>query len=531
LEAVGINAVVFQIRPECDALYPSTIEPWSYWLTGAQGVAPSAPFDPLQFAIDEAHKRGMELHAWFNPYRAERVAGAYPLAPNHVAVLHPDWVIQMGTYRFLNPGIRSVRDYTASVIADVVRRYEIEGAHMDDYFYQDGITTQDAATFQAEPRGFTNIGDWRRDNVNLLIRQVYDSIKAIRPNVKWGISPRGIWKNGVPAGIVGADNYNVIYCDAVAWLQGQYIDYIAPQLYWPFGGGQDYGKLMPWWSSVRNGRDLYVGQAAYRIADASNWGASELPNQIRLNRTNSYAQGSIFFRANMGLRDNPKGFADSLRNDLYKYPALKPIMTWKEMTPPNPPVNLTITKFSSTALLTWTAPSAAGDGEGASYHAVYRSTSRPIDINDARNLVSVQATTTYMETSLPAGSLTYYYAVTALDKLQNESVLSNLVGIDANGVVGIEEQPTVIASFQLRQNYPNPFNPSTIISFRLASEQKVALRVYDILGREIRALADGVLGPGEHQYQFDGSGLSSGVYIYRLIAGNFVESRKMQLLR
>jgi uncharacterized lipoprotein YddW (UPF0748 family) len=531
LEAVGINAVIFQVRPECDALYFSLTEPWSYWLTGEQGKAPVSPFDPLEFAIIESHKRSMELHAWFNPYRAERSAGSYTLAANHVAVLHPEWVIQMGTYRFLNPGMRSVRDYTASVIADVVRRYEIDGAHMDDYFYQDGISTQDAATFQAEPRGFTTIGDWRRDNVNLLIKQVYDSVKAIKPNVKWGISPRGIWKNGVPTGIIGNDNYSVIFCDAVAWLQGKYIDYIAPQLYWPFGGGQDYGKLMPWWSSVRNGRDLYVGQAPYRIVDGSNWGPSELPNQVRLNRTNSYAQGSIFFRANMGLTDNPKGFADSLRNDLYKYPALKPIMTWKEMTPPNPPVNLTITKFSATALLTWTAPGVAPDGEGASYYAVYRSMSRPIDIDDARNLVYVGTNLKYDETSLPIGSNVSYYAVTALDKLQNESVLSNLVGIDANGVVGIEEQPTVIAGFQLRQNYPNPFNPSTIISFRLASEQSVALRVYDILGREIRALADGVLGPGEHQYQFDGSGLSSGVYIYRLIAGSFVESRKMQLLR
>jgi len=533
LKAVGINAVVFQIRPECDALYFSLIEPWSYWLTGEQGKAPVSPFDPLEFAIIESHKRGMELHAWFNPYRAERIAGSYPLAANHVAVLHPDWVIQMGTYRFLNPGMRSVRDYTASVIADVARRYDIDGAHMDDYFYQDGITTQDAATFQAEPRGFTNIGDWRRDNVNLLIRQVYDSVKAIRPNVKWGISPRGIWRPNNPPGITGSDNYNAIYCDALAWLQGQYIDYINPQLYWPFGGGQDYGKLMPWWSQQRNGRHLYVGHAPYRIHPPApnDWSASELPNQIRLNRVNSYAQGSVFFRARLGVLDNPKGFADSLKNDLYKYPALRPIMTWKETTPPNAPVNLTITPFQTTALLTWTAPGVASDGEGASYYAVYRSTTRPIDINDARNLVSIQTGMSYSETSLPTGGITYYYAVTALDKLHNESTFSNLVAINASGVVGVEERAAVVAQFQLRQNYPNPFNPSTIISFRLASEQKVALRVYDILGREIRALADEILGPGEHQYQFDGSGLSSGVYIYRLIAGNFVESRKMQLLR
>jgi len=531
LKAVGINAVVFQIRSECDALYPSNIEPWSYWLTGQQGKAPVSPFDPLQFAIDESHRRGMELHAWFNPYRAERIAGNYPLAANHVTVVHPDWVIQMGTYRFLNPGMQVVRDYTARVIADVVRRYDIDGAHMDDYFYQDGITNQDSFTFQSESRGITTIGDWRRDNVNLLIRQVYDSIKTIKPSVKWGISPRGIWKNGVPSGIVGADNYNVIYCDAVAWLQGKYIDYIAPQLYWPFGGGQDYAKLMPWWSSVRNERHLYIGQAPYRIADVSNWGASELPNQLRLNRTNSYAQGSIFFRAKMGLLDNPKGFADSLKNNLYKYPALRPLMSWKEAIPPNAPTSLAIARFSSSASVSWTAPSPAMDGGVAEQYAVYRSTSLPIQFDDARSIVAVQGSTSYIEQPLPPPGVTYYYGVTALDRLQNESSVSNIMGLTSAGVVSVEQASQIPKEFVLHQNYPNPFNPTTIIAFHLPIEQKVSLRVYDLLGREIRVLADGMLSAGDHCSQFDGSGLASGVYVYRLIAGTHVESRKMQLMK
>ena len=537
LKAVGVNSVVFQVRPECDALYPSTIEPWSYWLTGQQGRAPASPFDPLQFALDEAHKRGMELHAWFNPYRVERSAGNYALASNHVAVQHPDWVITMGTYRFLNPGMLVVRDHTARVIADVVRRYDIDGAHMDDYFYQDGITNQDSFTFQSEPRGFTNLGDWRRDNVNLLIRQVYDSIKAIKPNVKWGISPRGIWKNGVPTGIVGNDNYNTIYCDAVAWMQGQYIDYITPQLYWPFGGGQDYGKLMPWWSSVRNGRHLYVGQGSYRIvASQGDWGASELPNQLRLNRTNSQAQGSIFFRAKVGFLDNPKGLADSLKRDFYKYPALRPLMSWKENIPPNAPGGLTLAKFSSFATLTWKAPVPASDGGVADQYVLYRSTTMPIQTDDARNILAIQTGTSYIEQSLPPSGVTYYYGVTAVDRLQNESPLSNVMGLTSSGVVAVEPQEMMPKEFVLHQNYPNPFNPSTAISFQLAAVSFVTLKVYDVLGREVVTLVDGIRNAGSHTAQWNASGLSSGMYICRLTATDgakkqLVMSKKMLLVK
>jgi len=532
LKAAGINAVVFQVRSECDAMYPSDIEPWSYWLTGKQGSAPILPFDPLQFALQEAHARGMEIHAWFNPYRVERSAGNYPLAPNNVGVVHPDWVIQMGTYRFLNPGLRSVRDHTARVISDVVRRYDVDGAHMDDYFYEAGIGKQDTATFSADPRGFTNIGDWRRDNVNLLIKQVYDSILAIRPRVKWGISPRGIWRNGVPTGIIGSDNYNVIYCDATAWLNGQYIDYIAPQLYWPFGGNQDYAKLMPWWSSVKNGRHLYVGHAPYRIATSQgDWGPSELPNQIRLNRINSQAQGSIQFRARFGVLDNLKGFSDSLKTDLYRYPALRPIMAWKETTPPNAPTGLTITKLTSSAVISWTAPMIASDGEPASQYAVYRSSTLPINFNDPRNILAVQSNTSYIDQPLPSQGITYYYAVTGLDRLHNESPSSNIMGVTSSGVVGIEAERNVIASYRLHQNFPNPFNPATVIRFQLPEEQRVTIRVYDILGREVRMLVDGMRGAGEHQVLFDATGLPTGVYIYRLVTGEFVESRKMQLVR
>ncbi|HMB92728.1 MAG TPA: family 10 glycosylhydrolase, partial [Rhodothermales bacterium] len=228
LKESGINAVLFQVRSEADAMYASEIEPWSYWLTGEQGVAPDPFYDPLAFAIEEAHKRGMELHAWFNPYRAVRGSG-YPNAPSHVSVEHPEWILTLGGLQVLDPGLPDVRDHNARVIADVARRYDIDGVHFDDYFYPyppNQITNEDDATFAAHNRGFTNRGAWRRDNVNLFVAQVYDSLQVIRPSASFGISPFGIWKNGVPSGITGLDAYNVIYGDAVAWLDAQIIDYV-----------------------------------------------------------------------------------------------------------------------------------------------------------------------------------------------------------------------------------------------------------------------------------------------------------------
>ena len=197
LAAAGFNAVMFQIRSESDAMYDSPYEPWSYWLTGQQGRSPSPYYDPLAFVVAEAHKRGLEVHAWLNPYRVERAAGNYPTDAKHVSKQHPEWVLQIGTIRILNPGLQAVRDYVAKVVGDVVRRYDVDGAHMDDYFYTEGITTQDAAAYAADARGLS-LGDWRRDNVNRLVKQIDDTINAIKPNVRWGMSPAGTWKDGVP---------------------------------------------------------------------------------------------------------------------------------------------------------------------------------------------------------------------------------------------------------------------------------------------------------------------------------------------
>ncbi len=443
LKALGINAVIFQVRDECDALYNSPYEPWSYWLTGQQGKAPSPFYDPLQFAVQEAHKRGMEIHAWFNPYRAVNKIGTYTLAANHVAVQHPDWIVTYGNIDVLNPGLPQVRDYIAKIISDVVRRYDIDGVHFDDYFYPypDGIHTfNDSAAFQQYPNGFSNLSDWRRNNVNLLIKEVDDSIKAIKPYVKFGISPFGIWKNNVPAGITGLSSYNDLYADCMFWLRNHYIDYITPQLYWKLGGKQDYNALMNWYadSAEAYGRDFYPGEAAYQI---NNWTASEMPNHLRLDRSNPYCKGNIYFRALVGLLDNERGFADTLKNNFYQYYALSPVMKWIDSVAPNPVQNLTFDRIPGTgsAGLIWSSPSKAVDGDTAVKYVIYKFSNNHIqqsDIDQASNIYDV----TGLQTELLNGNSQYtplYFGVTSLDHTSNESSISNLIEINPPGVVSL----------------------------------------------------------------------------------------------
>ncbi len=438
LKEIGFNAVIFQIRSECDAMYKSNFEPWSYWLTGLQGKAPNPFYDPLKFAVEAAHKRGLEIHAWFNPYRAVRSVGSYVISSQHVSKQHPDWILQFGNLKILDPGLPMVRDYVTKVIMDVVRRYDIDGVHFDDYFYPyEGITNEDDTTFANYSRGFTNRGDWRRDNVNIFVKEVYDSIQKVKPYVKFGISPFGIWKNGVPPGVIGFDAYNILYADPIAWLHRHIIDYLTPQLYWKFGGSQDYGKLMPWWadSAGMYNRHLYPGLAAYHIGDAQNWSASELLNQVRANRSNQYTRGSVFFRTLVGILDNKKGFTDSLKNDLFRYPALLPEMNWKDTIKPNPPLNLEFGRIVSTgrAGLKWDLPNIAIDGDSANRYVIYHvNTLTPpqSDYDKAENILSIEGERESFPSS-PYITAPYYFSITALDRNYNESLPTNVVEVTA----------------------------------------------------------------------------------------------------
>ena len=438
LRGAGFNAVIFQVRPECDALYQSAIEPWSYWLTGSQGTPPQSPFDPLQFAIDEAHKRGMELHAWFNPYRAVNSIGQFPISPMHVSVTHPGWILTIGSLKMLDPGLPDVRAYVTSVILDVTRRYDVDGIHMDDYFYASGITAhQDDSSYGLDWRGISNRGDWRRDNVNILLRGIYDSIKAIKPWVKFGMSPAGIWKDGIPPGTSGQDNYSVIYGDPMAWLDGQYVDYLAPQLYWRFGGPQDYAILEPWWSdsTAAHGRHSYPGLATYRIGASSFGDASQIANQIRFSRNDRNTQGNIQFTANYITTGNTGGITDTLKKNVYQYPALIAPMPWKDMTPPYMPRGIRYASLPGVApaAIQWDLPIVSPNGDTAFRYVVYRFDHRPAssELSNTQNILSVEGRRYFVPPAPPASAGPWYYVVTALSRNYAESDTSNIIILSA----------------------------------------------------------------------------------------------------
>ncbi len=527
LKDAGINAVFFQVRSECDAMYDSAIEPWSYWLTGQQGRAPDPWYDPLAFAVEEAHKRGMELHAWFNPYRAYRGSG-YANSPQHVVQTHPEWTLQFGSLRILDPGRAAVRDYVTSVVMDVVRRYDIDGVHFDDYFYPyppNQITTHDAATFAEESRGITSLFEWRRDNVNLFISQLADSIRAEKPAVKFGISPFGIWKNGVPLGIRGLDAYNVLYADPTAWVEAGSVDYLVPQLYWPFGGAQDYAKLAPWWAEQIRDRHLYIGQALYRADTRTFSGGlfspAEIPEQVRFNRDYLGILGNVFFRARNITHYPSQGIVDVLKTDLYRFPALTPPMGWKTDETLPVPENVRLEWTADTELtLSWDPV------DGARRYAVYRTRSETVpDLGgasrDARNLLAVTGETAV--TDRPGiASDPYYYFVQAVGANSGESGPSEAVSA-VGRATAVEPREHIARDFAA--SYPNPFSARTEIAFTLDTTAPVTLRIFNPLGQLVRTLADGnVSGPGTFGYQWDGTDsggaqVGSGVYYFVLDAG------------
>jgi len=304
---------------------------------------------------------------------------------------------------------------------DIVNRYDIDGLHMDDYFYPYSvITNEDTATFSFDTRGFEDIHDWRRDNINILVQGIMDSINAVKPWVKWGISPFGIYKPGVPEGIIGMNAYNVLYCDPIAWLANQTVDYITPQCYWPFGGGQDYGKLIPWWAEQAGyyGRHLYPGQAMYR-GGYDTWPRGEIPRQIRLNRATEHCDGSVFFTAN-DFYDNHKNTIDSLKLDLYKYPALWPVMNWKDSIPPAAPQNaLLAIAGDGNKTLTWDAPLYSDPGDSAYAYVVYRAPYPLDNLSDMSNAKDIQFHHDHIFEDDTDGM--FYYGITSLDRYKLES--------------------------------------------------------------------------------------------------------------
>lgn len=333
----GMNAVIVQVRPSADAFYPSTYEPWSQWLTGTQGRPPSPYYDPLQFMIAEAHKRGMEFHAWLNPYRANFNIRSASIAPNHITRIHPEWFLTYGDKKYFDPSNRDAQQFVVDVVSDIVRRYDIDAIHMDDYFYPYRIAGKEFPDAASYIRSGTSLSkdDWRRSNVDTIIQKLSVAIKAEKPYCKFGISPFCVWRNKDkdPEGSdtqAGQTNYDDLYADILLWLKKEWIDYVAPQLYLEIGHDKvAYEKALDWWSKHSYGRHVYIGHGIYRSFERSAaWkNPKELPNQIKLLRTYPEVQGSIYFSSKTFDR-NPNGWNDSLRNNYYRLPATIPNMNW-----------------------------------------------------------------------------------------------------------------------------------------------------------------------------------------------------------
>ncbi|WP_129715372.1 glycoside hydrolase family 10 protein [Pedobacter sp. SYP-B3415] len=437
----GLNAVMLQVRPAADALYAKSREPWSQWLMGRQGLAPARGYDPLEFAIREAHTRGMELHAWFNPYRASTSPNSR-LAEGHAYNKHPDWFFTYAGKKQFDPGIPDVREYIVQVILDVVKGYDIDGVHFDDYFYPypvAGQTLADAATFQKYPNNFTNINDWRRNNVDLLIKQLNDSVHHYKKHIKFGISPFGIWKNygqdTLGSRTSGLSNFSALFADSRKWVQEGWVDYINPQIYFSFTKrAAPFGTLLDWWGNNTFGRHLYIGQAAYLVnnrMEAAWRQPGQIPDQMRAIRNNNRVQGSVFF-SSKSFATVARAVGDSLRNDFYRYPALPPQMPWIDDVPPHQPTALKAEARAEGVHLSWSTPVKARDGETASGYVVYRFLEgEKIDILNARNIlkISFDTYTQFLDTGIEKGKR-YSYLVTALDRIKNESEPTGPIGVE-----------------------------------------------------------------------------------------------------
>ena len=343
----GMNALIVQVRPSGDALYPSKYEPWSEFLTGKQGVAPNPYYDPLQFMIDETHKRGMEFHAWLNPYRAVFSNKESSVAATHLSKTKPHLFLNYDGKKFFNPALPEVRSHFINIINDLIERYAIDGIHIDDYFYPypdaKGTEFPDWKYYKMYGNGLSK-ADWRRSNCDSIIKQIWQAVNAQPRRVKFGVSPFGVWRNAsqdingsnTKAGVT---NYDNLYADILLWVKKGWVDYTVPQLYWERGHNLcDFDTLLDWWSKYTGGRHLYIGQAPYRAGTTKGWrDKNELPNEIKNLRKYATVQGSVYF-SSISFNRNPNGWNDSLQQNYYSTPAIVPPMPWIDSEKPSPPI-------------------------------------------------------------------------------------------------------------------------------------------------------------------------------------------------
>lgn len=431
LKALGCNVAIVQVRPACDAFYESKYEPWSRYLTGVQGQPPTPYYDPLKFMIEETHKRNMEFHAWFNPFRALMDSKVNPNPAEHVTKAHKDWIISYGGKSYLDPGNKQARDYVIDVICDVVKRYDVDAVHLDDYFYPykvPGKPFADGKCYSLTGKGMS-LDDWRRNNVNQFIEQLNTSIKKNKWWVKFGISPFGVWRNndrdpeGSPTR-AGTSCYDDLYSDVLLWVQRGWIDYLLPQLYWEHNHKvASFNALMPWWYGHCYKRHVYYGLGVYRMTDAHSgpWaGVKELMWQLRDIRKGCPENSGYAFYSASCFDKVTVPVKDSIVQHITNHLAFPPAMPWIDSVAPQPPALKGITDQKATTL-SWEAVNPHNEMQR---YAVYRfNANEKVDIQNADHLINIVQGTSYRDNS--ENTTGYTYVVTALDRTWNESKPSN----------------------------------------------------------------------------------------------------------
>ncbi|WP_246610022.1 glycoside hydrolase family 10 protein [Nonomuraea rhizosphaerae] len=429
-----LNSVFVQIRPTADAFWPSPFEPWSHWLTGAQGQDPG--YDPLAFMVEETHKRGLAFHAWFNPYRVSMQADPNQLHPDHPGRKHPDWILPFGGKLYYNPGMPEVRKFCQDAMMDAVTRYDIDGLHFDDYFYPVNTTAfDDSAAFAKYGAGFPDLAAWRRNNVDLMVSEMQQRVRRAKPEIAWGISPSGIWRNKAtdPLGseTSGGQSYDNLHADTRGWVKKGWLDYIAPQLYWYIGQtAADYSKLVPWWSDVAKGTGtlLWIGQAAYKAGDpaqtAPEWAnPAELSKHLTLNRDHPEIGGDIWYNANDVKVDRIASISTAV-TDHYTRPALAPVLPRlaKGRAPHQPVLAYALRKNGGVEVR-----AVATDLREPFQFAIFRFPAKAGSgaFADARNLVAVVPGDRQVRWTDPDGKRGDHYYVMAVDRANRTSKPSN----------------------------------------------------------------------------------------------------------
>lgn len=425
----NMNTIIFQIRPTVDAFYKSSYEPYSHWLTGVQGGYPG--YDPLQFTIDECHKRGLNIHVWLNPYRINNDTVAYnTYAKDHIINKHPDWVINYGKAKYFDPGLDGVREFTCKVVKDIVNNYDIDAIHMDDYFYPYKISGQefpDSLTFVKYPRGFGNKEDWRRNNVNLIIKEINETIKSVKPWVEFGISPFAIWRNKTedPRGseTKAMTNYDGLYADILLWQEKGWIDYVLPQLYFNIGYPiADYAILSDWWSKYNYGANVYAGLAPYRVskkAKQKEWHSSkELILQINRNMADPNIKGEIYFSAK-SLFDKPEvNLEKRLVKKEYKSLSISPENNRIKRIEPENPLNVSLqTEDEHNIRLKWQR------GKNAKRFVIYKfKRNKPVNRDNPETIIAVTGLSEIVLLYKNKKDLKKYrYGITSLSPSHSES--------------------------------------------------------------------------------------------------------------